>query len=94
MSHKLISFAVIFFLAFSVPYLIASELFASDITVLFSPRDECGKVILDKINQAEKSIELAMYHITSRTLSRALVLAAERGVKVRAFLDGESAGVA
>jgi len=71
----------------------ASSPFAddSDIKVLFSPRDECGKEILDRLNAAEKSIELAMYMLTSRELSNALTLAARRGVTVRVFLDGENA---
>jgi phosphatidylserine/phosphatidylglycerophosphate/cardiolipin synthase-like enzyme len=59
--------------------------------VLFSPKDECGKAILDKIDSAEESIELAIYYFTSRPLSKALVAAAKRGVTVRVFLDGENA---
>ena len=64
---------------------------AGNTTVFFSPEDECGKVILDQINGAQKSIDVAMYVFTSRVLSRALVSAVKRGVKVRAFLDGENA---
>lgn len=62
-----------------------------DIKILFSPGNECGREILDKIDSSKKSIELAIYIITSRALSRALVAAMERGVAVRVFLDGESA---
>lgn len=73
-------------------FLVASS-FAGDseIMVLFSPQDECGKEILARIGPAEKSIELAMYMLTSRALSNALVSAAKRGVIVRVFLDGENA---
>ncbi len=91
MPHKFIFLIVILLLAFSASHLIASDSSLNDIMVLFSPKDECGKVILEEINQAEKSIELAMYYLTSRTLSKALVSAVKRGVKVRAFLDGEGA---
>lgn len=86
--------------AFLIPIILSilctSPLFAAniptgDITVLFSPGDECGKVILDKINSAKKSIELSIYLLTSRVLSQALVAAAKRGVAVRVFVDGEEA---
>ncbi|MEA3305680.1 MAG: phospholipase D family protein [Candidatus Omnitrophota bacterium] len=61
------------------------------IEVFFSPGDECGREILDKIGSSKKSIEVAMYLITSGPLSRALAAAAKRGVTVRIFLDGENA---
>jgi phosphatidylserine/phosphatidylglycerophosphate/cardiolipin synthase-like enzyme len=89
MSRKFISLIVILLLALSASHFMTDNLFAGDISVLFSPKDECGKVILDKINRAEESIELAMYYLTSRVLSRALVSASKRGVQVRVFLDGE-----
>lgn len=82
---------LIIFLISPASFLFADNIATTDITVLFSPRDECGKAILGKINAAEKSIELAMYLLTSRVLSQALVMAAKRGVIVRAFLDGENA---
>lgn len=71
----------------------ASSPYADDsgLKVLFSPQDECGREILERLNSAEKSIELAMYQLTSRTLSNALASAARRGVTVRVFLDGENA---
>ncbi len=71
----------------------ASNLIAdsNDIKVFFSPQDECGREILVRLNSAEKSIELAMYQMTSRVLSGALASAARRGVVVRVFLDGENA---
>jgi phosphatidylserine/phosphatidylglycerophosphate/cardiolipin synthase-like enzyme len=63
----------------------------SGLKVLFSPQDECGKEILDRLNSAGESIELAMYQLTSRELSNALAQAVRRGVTVRVFLDGENA---
>lgn len=71
----------------------ASSPFAddSDLKVLFSPHDECGREILERLSSAEKSIELAMYQLTSRALSNSLAMAARRGVTVRVFLDGENA---
>ncbi len=91
MSFRPILLTVILAFAFSASCFITSNLSASEMEILFSPEDECGRVILDRINGAEKSIELAMYYFTSRELARALVSAVKRGVKVRAFLDGESA---
>ena len=91
MPRKFISLIVIFLLAFFALPSLAGNISAGDTTILFSPADECGNVILDKINGSKKSIEIAMYYFTSRVLSRALVSAAKRGVKVRVFLDGEGA---
>lgn len=78
----------ILLLSFLTPSLIAGD---SEIKVLFSPQDECGKEILNRIGSAEKSIELAMFTLTSRALSNALLSAVKRGIVVRVFLDGENA---
>jgi len=78
-------------LVFSASSFAAGDPTSDNITILFSPKDECGNVILEKINGAEKSIDIAMYVFTSRVLSRALASAVKRGVKVRAFVDGENA---
>jgi phosphatidylserine/phosphatidylglycerophosphate/cardiolipin synthase-like enzyme len=92
MPHKFILLVLMISLPFLLTsYIIADENPEYDIRILFSPQDECGKAILDKINSAEKSIELAMYHLTSRILSQALIKAADRGVVVRVYLDGENA---
>ncbi len=80
--------AVLLLLPVSAPNLTADN---NDIKVFFSPQDECGREILVRLNSAEKSIELAMYQMTSRALSGALASAARRGVTVRVFLDGENA---
>jgi len=59
--------------------------------ILFSPADECGNYILRSIEGAKESIELAIYHITSRPLAKALIAAAKRGLSVRVYVDGENA---
>ncbi|MBN1872300.1 MAG: phospholipase D family protein [Candidatus Omnitrophica bacterium] len=85
------------FLLFLLLILLASySLRAEDIaplsvTVLFSPEDDCGRRILQCIEGAKESMELAIYHITSRPLAQALVRAKERGVTVRVFIDGDNA---
>lgn len=78
----------ILFIIFYATSLIADD---DSIKVFFSPQDECGKEILDRLGSAEKYIELAIYQLTSRPLSNALISAAKRGVTVRVFLDGENA---
>ena len=69
----------------------ASDAAPSYVTVLFSPEDECGRHILEHIDGAEHSMELAIYHITSRPLAQAIVRAKKRGVIVRVYVDGENA---
>jgi phosphatidylserine/phosphatidylglycerophosphate/cardiolipin synthase-like enzyme len=91
MPSKLTFLIVIISLVFPASLISADNITTNDIIILFSPKDECGKAILDKINIAKKSIELAIYNFTSRVLSQALIMAAKRGVIVRVFLDGDSA---
>jgi phosphatidylserine/phosphatidylglycerophosphate/cardiolipin synthase-like enzyme len=59
------------------------------IQVFFSPEDNCGGEILKRIEEAKHTIDAALYLFTSQPLSRAIVNAKERGVKVRIFLEGE-----
>ena len=59
-----------------------------DITVFFSPRDNCALEILKRIDSAKSSIDIAMYYFTSRPLAQALIDVKKRNVKVRVFLDG------
>ena len=60
------------------------------IQVFFSPEEDCGAEILKRIEESKKSIDAAIYLFTSRTLSRAIVNAHNRGVKVRIILEGEN----
>jgi len=89
MFSKLTFLILIISLIFSTSLISADNIPVGDITILFSPKDECGKAILDKINTAKKSVEVAIYSFTSRVLSRALITAVKRGVTVRVFLDRE-----
>ncbi len=61
------------------------------IAVYFSPGDECGRVLLETIDRARNTIEVAVYLITSRSLANALINAHNRGVTVRVYVDGENA---
>lgn len=62
----------------------------SEVEILFSPEDNCGAKILEAIEQARESIDVAMYSFTNRILAQGLVRAHLRGVKVRVFMDGEA----
>src|SRR5665648_444959 len=55
--------------------------------VYFSLSDNPQKVIIKNINQAQASINIAMYIFTDREIALPLVKAHERGVKVRLYLD-------
>jgi phosphatidylserine/phosphatidylglycerophosphate/cardiolipin synthase-like enzyme len=55
--------------------------------VYFSLSDNPQKEIIKNINQAEASINIAMYIFTDREIALPLIKAHERGVKVRLYLD-------
>ncbi len=55
--------------------------------VYFSLSDNPQKEIIKNINQAQASINIAMYIFTDREIALPLIKAQERGVKVRLYLD-------
>jgi phosphatidylserine/phosphatidylglycerophosphate/cardiolipin synthase-like enzyme len=55
--------------------------------VYFSLYDNPQKEIIKNINQAETSINIAMYTFTDKEITLSLVNAQQRGVKVRVYLD-------
>jgi phosphatidylserine/phosphatidylglycerophosphate/cardiolipin synthase-like enzyme len=55
--------------------------------VYFSPNGGCQAAVISKINDAHKSIYVAMYSFTSREIANALAAAKERHVKVKVILD-------
>lgn len=62
---------------------------SAEIKVYFSPEGGAQEAVIEKIDSAKESIDVAMYAFTSRELAWALVRAHDRGVKVRALLDGD-----
>lgn len=69
-------------------FLLAAPLtFAQNVKVLFSPDGGCQQAIVDEISKATKSIEIAMYYLTSREVAQELAKAKEKGVAIRIFLD-------
>ena len=72
---------------------IISPASAESIRALFSPNGGCQEAVIQEINQAQKTIDIAMYNLTAREISQELIKAKERGVRVRVFLDkGEGNG--
>jgi phosphatidylserine/phosphatidylglycerophosphate/cardiolipin synthase-like enzyme len=60
--------------------------------VYFSLYDNPQKEIIKNINQAETSINIAMYTFTDKEIALSLANAQERGVKVRVYLDRSQIG--
>ncbi|HDI82703.1 hypothetical protein DRQ17_04710 [bacterium] len=61
------------------------------IQVFFSPNGGCKDAVLKEINSAKRSVQVAVYLLTDREISNALLNAKERGVDVKVVLDGEQA---
>lgn len=71
-----------------------SPAFAYDLTlkdtpvsVYFSPKGGAQQAIVDAIGQAKESVYIQAFSFTSAPIAKALVDAAQRGVKVVAILD-------
>ena len=60
---------------------------AADTQVYFSPNGGCQDAIIKEISKATKTIDIAMYYLTSREIAQELVKAKDRNVKVRIVLD-------
>ena len=59
--------------------------------VCFTPGGKCTNLIVDRINDAKKTILVQAYSFTSKPIVKALVDAEKRGVKVTALLDKSNA---
>jgi len=66
--------------------LLPTVAFAS-IDVYFSLVDDPEGAIIEQLNKAGKSIDIAMYYFTDRNLANAVIDAHNRGVRVRVYLD-------
>ena len=76
-----IAFAIAVCLLFGI-----SNIYA-DTQVYFSPNGGCQDTIISEIGKASKTIDIAMYYLTSREIAQELVKAKDRNVKVRVVLD-------
>ena len=64
----------------------------SEVLLFFSPQGRgVSKGIIPLIRQAEDSIDISIFFLTHNKISKELVLAHERGVKVRVILDATAA---
>lgn len=57
--------------------------------VYFSLYDDPESIIIKSIENAEESINIAMYSLTDSEISRAIVRAKERGVVIKIYLDSK-----
>jgi Phosphatidylserine/phosphatidylglycerophosphate/cardiolipin synthases and related enzymes len=64
---------------------------SAKVEVFFSATDGCKDKIIKSINSAQKSIKIAIYHITSREIMQALIDAKKRGLDIKIVADGEQA---
>ncbi len=72
--------------------LLAEEPTIAGVRVLYGPGEGFSSVDARLIGEARRSIDMAAYVLTDRSLLTALGRAAMRGVKVRIYLDGEEMG--
>jgi phosphatidylserine/phosphatidylglycerophosphate/cardiolipin synthase-like enzyme len=56
-------------------------------SVYFCPEDFCEDKLVEQINSAEESIDVAIYSFSSNEIAEALINAKERGVEVRVVFD-------
>jgi len=74
-------------------FFVTIKLFALDITPYFSKttgayyKGGVDRVIIKDIDQAKEQIEMAMYYLTNKEITKALIDAHKRGVKVKIFTD-------
>jgi len=61
---------------------------ADTVPVHYSPEENLEYIDVALIDSAAREIDLAAYVLTDRPVIRALTRAADRGVKVRIYLDG------
>ncbi len=66
-------------------------LISLSVQVFFSPNGGAKEAVLKELTNAKNNIDVAIYILTDRELSQALVSAKEKGVKVRVLLDSKSA---
>lgn len=81
---KIIHFLFLTLLLFTPTPLLA---ISGDITVCFTPGENCAPKIIHEINSENNSILVQAYQLTSADIAAALVKAKRRGVTVKIILD-------
>ena len=67
--------------------LLISAITFADTQVYFSPNGGCQNAVIAEIGKAQKTIDIAMYFLTSREIAQELIKAKDRKVIVRIVLD-------
>lgn len=66
---------------------ISSYAIEANVLPCFTPGQRCDSLIINAIDNAQRTIEVQAYQLTSTPISSALAKANRRGVKVRIILD-------
>nr|BET44934.1 MAG: phospholipase D family protein [Candidatus Aschnera chinzeii] len=79
-------FSIILITTFSI----SSNTCDTNIEVGFSPGNSAHKLILNAIQESKKSIDIAAYSFTNKTIALALIDAQQRGIHIRILADKKS----
>ena len=74
-------------LGITVLVLLLPTIASASVDVYFSLVDDPEGAIIEHLDEAEKSIDIAMYYFTDRDLANAVIDAYNREVRVRVYLD-------
>lgn len=85
-------FIIITFLLLSFEYTYSSSIIEKikniyDWQVYFSPEDNCEDKIINELNKAKESIDIALYYLTSNNLVENLIDLRKNKVYIRIYLD-------
>jgi phosphatidylserine/phosphatidylglycerophosphate/cardiolipin synthase-like enzyme len=69
-----------------------STLDGHEVRVFFSPDDSVASHLVDVLNEAQDSIDMLAFTLTSDPIAEALLQAAEGGVRVRVVVERDQAG--
>lgn len=67
--------------------LFVSAISYADAQVYFSPNGGCQNAVIAEISKAQKTIDIAMYYLTSREIAQELLKARDRKIDIRIVLD-------
>lgn len=74
-------------LLFLIVYFSASLCRPEGVQVYFSPNGGCQHAVISEIRKASRTIDIAMYYLSSKAIAQALIQARENNVRVRIVLD-------
>lgn len=79
-------------LGITIVLILLSTPVSAGMSVFFTPSKKCEDSIVQRINKAEKSIDVAVYAINNKDIVDAIKKAHNRGVKIRILTDRLQAG--